>query len=197
MDNFDSLMKSCKIEIFKYSQRLYSKGLVSATGGNISMKLGDRILITASNISLGDIELEEIVLCDLEGNLLYSDTLLKPSKEINLHIAVYKHRPEIKAVLHAHPSYATAFSLLDEKLILFSQTAKSKLRNVEIISQAQAGSLELASNVEYAVKQYTSTNNFLMKGHGILSLGLSVKECFEHTELLEDASKIAILLKSL
>ncbi|NCB52712.1 MAG: class II aldolase/adducin family protein [Clostridia bacterium] len=197
MWSFETSYKDELSEIIKYSALVYWRRLVSAAGGNISMRCGDNILITASDVSLREVTADGVILCDMDGNVLEGNPSLKPSKETRFHLSIYHSRPGIGAVIHAHPCYSTAFSLSGKELPLYTVSAKLKLSNVPIIGEAPPGSAELAENVHRAVSEdHPDAFAYLMRAHGILTMGRTMKESFDLAELLEDTAKIAVLHKT-
>jgi L-ribulose-5-phosphate 4-epimerase len=197
MKTFYKLFEEEIKEIIKYSNLVYWRHLVSAAGGNISIRIGKNVLITASDVSMRDVTAGSLLLCDMDGKVLKGNPILKPSKETQFHLAIYKNRSEVEAVIHAHPCYSTTFSIIGEKLPLYSASAKMKLVNVPIISEATPGSAELVENVKHAVKDYPNTYAYIMSNHGVLTLGKTLKESFDRAELLENTAKIAILIKTI
>ena len=194
MWSFETTCKNELDEIIKYSGLVYWRRLVSAAGGNISARCGDNVLITASNVSLRETAADGVILCDMDGNVLEGNASLKPSKETRFHLSIYKSRPEVGAVIHAHPCYATAFSLDGEELPLYTVSAKLKLVRVPIIQEAPPGSAELAENVRRAVSEdHADVFAYIMRAHGILTMGRTMKETFDLAELLEDTAKIALV----
>lgn len=182
--------------IIEYAKLCYDRKLVSAAGGNVSMRCAEGFLITASNVSLRAVNKESIILCGLnDHHVIHGEKGLRPSKESPFHMNIYKYRKNINCVIHVHPNYATAFTYYKKELPLFTVSAKLKLHNVPIIAQAPPGSSELANNIAQAVGEaHPDTNAFLLEGHGILVMGESMEECFHSVELLEDAAHIAMLL---
>ena len=182
--------------IIRYAKLCYDRRLVSAAGGNISERCKEGILITASNISLRAVSTESILLCDREDrHIINGAEGLKPSKESPFHMNVYKYRKDVNCVIHAHPTYATAFTHCKKALPLLTVSAQLKLKEVPIIPRALPGSTELADNVTLAVREYPITDAFLLEGHGALVMGESMEECFNSLELLEDTAQIAMLLR--
>jgi L-fuculose-phosphate aldolase len=99
--------KDAMVEI---GRRLWQRGLVAGTEGNLSARLeGDRLLTTPTGVSKGFMTADMLVLTDLDGRVLEGDR--QPSSELKMHVEVYRNRPEINAVVHAHPPVATAFSV--------------------------------------------------------------------------------------
>lgn len=181
-------------EVIEFSELTYTRGLVSAAGGNISIRCGDAILITGSGVSLRSLTAEDLLLCNAQGKVLMGDQKLKPSKEMKFHLNIYGARPEVSCIIHAHPCFATALSLSRKAMPLLTESAQLKLREVPLIEKASPGSVELADNVLRAVKEtHPSAIAYLLEAHGILALGGTMRECFDTAELVEDSAKIAIL----
>lgn len=89
---------------------LYQRGYVVSNDGNVSVRIGeDQVLITPSGVSKGRLTPDMLVVCDLEGRVLAGR--LHPSSESAMHLLVYRERPDVGAVVHAHPPAATAFSI--------------------------------------------------------------------------------------
>lgn len=120
-------------DIIRYSALVYQKGLVSAAGGNVSARLGGDMLITGSNVPLRAVTYEGLVLCDAEGHVKRAAQGLKPSKETRFHLDVYRLRPEINYIIHAHPTYSVLWTLQKKPLPLYTESAKLKLGEVPIV----------------------------------------------------------------
>lgn len=181
-------------DIIRYSALVYQKGLVSAAGGNVSARLGGDMLITGSNVPLRAVTYEGLVLCDAGGHVKRAAQGLKPSKETRFHLDVYRLRPEINYIIHAHPTYSVLWTLQKKPLPLYTESAKLKLGEVPIVPDRAPGSTELADVVAETVANASAdTRAFLMEGHGILVMGKTMEECFDQAELLEDTAKIAFL----
>ena len=99
--------------IIDIGKRLYSKDLTIATSGNISMKIPEGILITSTGSILGNLQEEDIVLTDFDGNELEDK---KASSEKMLHVEIYKQRPDVYAIIHTHPVYLTTFAACHKNL---------------------------------------------------------------------------------
>jgi L-fuculose-phosphate aldolase len=99
-------------QLMTYARLAYARRLVGGTGGNFSARLGkDKMLITASGISLGDTRLENLITVDIATCQWEPQGELIPSKEYHFHADILRLRPEIGAVLHVHPPYATAYAV--------------------------------------------------------------------------------------
>ena len=99
-----------KQDIIEVGRRLYDKGYIVSNDGNISARISeDRIVATPTGLCKGTLSLEDLCICDMDGNLVSG--LLRPSSEIGMHLFLYRERPDAQAVVHAHPPTATGFSV--------------------------------------------------------------------------------------
>ncbi len=183
-------------EVCTYSRLVYERGLVSARGGNISARCDESFLITGTNVPLRMVDQNGVVLCGPDGNPLEGQPELRPSKETPFHSIVYRCRPEIRFIIHAHPVHSIAFTLLNKELPMCTDSARMKLVQAPIIPRACPGTPQLASNVEQAVLAHPQALAFLMQAHGVLVLGENAEDCFCLLELLEDTAKIALLAQA-
>ena len=109
--------KEIRQEICEIGRRMYDRRMVAANDGNISVRLSeDEILCTPTGVSKGFMKPEQLCLVDLSGNLLGEDRGFHPSSEVKMHLRVYQKRPDIKAVVHAHPIFATSFAVMGQAL---------------------------------------------------------------------------------
>jgi L-ribulose-5-phosphate 4-epimerase len=182
-------------ELSDFSRRAFNRGLVSGTGGNMSVRIPgtDQVLITPTGISLADIEPEINLLMNLDGAILENPCDLKSSKETGFHLAAYRLRPDAGAVAHLHPPYATAYSNKSKPLPMVTVSARGVLGEVPCIESAKAGSRELSQYVQEGLKQYPSVKVMLMREHGILALGPDLSTVYYLSDLAEDTAKIAFI----
>ncbi len=183
-------------ELSDFSIRSFKRGLVSGTGGNMSVRIPgtDEVLITPTGISLEDITPEINLLMNLDGAVLENPCGLKSSKETGFHLAAYRLRPETGAVAHLHPPYATAYSNRLQPLPLVTVSARGVLKEVPCIESAPAGSPELSRYVQEGLKQFpTWVKVVLMREHGTLALGADLANAYYLTDLAEDSAKIAFI----
>ena len=101
-----------KKQICDIGKRIYNRNMVAANDGNISVKISDNeFLCTPTGVSKGFMTPEYICKVDAKGNVLQANGEFKPSSEIKMHMRVYEKRPDVNAVVHAHPTYATSFAI--------------------------------------------------------------------------------------
>jgi len=186
-------------ELSEYSQRAFNRFLVSGAGGNLSVRVPDTdtVLITPTAISLGDVQPEEHLLMNLDGDVLESPKGLKGSKETSFHLAAYRIRPDIGAVSHVHPPYSTAYSNKGKGLPLVTISARVILKNVPCVECFLPGSQELSDTVCEGLKANLDAKALLMKEHGILAMGPDLKASYYIADLVEDTAKIAFIASNI
>ena len=176
-------------EVAYFMRRLYDKNLTTCSGGNVSLKLNkDMICITPSGLDKGRIKPEQIGIITLEGENLTPE--LRPSIETSMHIAVHKRRPEMKAVVHAHPVTASSFTASEKKINTALIAESAAILGTPVFAQyAIQGSAELAQLVAAASLQ---GNTILMSNHGVLTIGETLLKAFDRIEVLEASAKITL-----
>ncbi|MBL8040015.1 MAG: class II aldolase/adducin family protein [Chthonomonas sp.] len=178
-------------QICEIGYQMAAGGLVVATEGNISARPEeDRILITPSGVSKGNLRPEDLIVTDLTGEPLekHSGT---PSSEFRLHVAIYAQRPDCQAIVHAHPPYATAFSMSEiDMLSLATVEASAVLGKVCWVAFAWPGTDEMPREIRPLAKHHKT---FLLAHHGAVTLGKSVQDAFHRMQTLERTAQIAWL----
>ena len=179
-------------EIGEVGRRLYDRTLISGNEGNVSVRLGDALLVTPPGVCKGFLTPEMIVKTDLAGRPTDGR---RASTEVLMHTAVYRRRPDAQAVVHAHPTVATAFAVagiaLDQPLIA---EAVVTLGKVPVIPYGTPSTPELADNVGAAVCQAQA---LLLANHGALTVGDSLYRAWERMEALEQVAKITLVSRLL
>jgi L-fuculose-phosphate aldolase len=184
-----------KNQVAYYMRRLYERGLTTCLGGNISLKVSaETILITPSGIDKGNITGDQIG--QLHPNGANLTPMLKPSMETQMHLAVYAARPDVKAVIHAHPVTVSTFAA-SKTQINCRLLAESRLflGEVQTAPYACMGTAKLAENVVHVLA--TGNNAILMANHGALTVGESLLQAYDRMEVLESAAKITLMTKLL
>ncbi|MGI9862392.1 class II aldolase/adducin family protein [Moorella naiadis] len=184
-------------EMAAVSKQIFARNLTSATSGNISARVPghpEQVLIKATGKSFGDVEAEDFILVDLEGNILAGAG--KPSKEIRFHLGIMKARPEVGAVFHGHSAYATAYVTARGELPVVTAAAEGGLGKIGVIGFAPAGSVELAAMVNKAF-QDPELKAAVMTRHGFITVGPDIHWAFYLADVLEDNARVAFLLAQL
>ena len=185
-----------KKEICDIGKRIYNRGMVAANDGNISVKLNDHeFLCTPTGVSKGFMTPEYICKVDENGQVIQANKGFKPSSEIKMHMRVYKERPDVNAVVHAHPPTATAFTVANvplDKYIL--PEAVLVLGAVPTCDYGTPSTNEIPDSLE----PYLQNNDaFLLKNHGALTVGNTLTKAFFVMEEVEFFAKISFMARQL
>lgn len=177
-----------KKTLCRVGKEMKQAGLLAGCDGNISFRRDDgTIVITPSGVSKGHVKPDDLLILDGDGNVLKGTG--KPSSETSLHILTYKVRPDVNAIVHAHPVVATAVTVagLTFPSEIVTEGAMVLGPSVPTVPYAAPGSLELAALcAEYAQK----ANVLLLERHGAIALGTDLKEAWNRMETLEAVAKI-------
>ena len=176
-----------RAEIVEVGRLLWQRGLVGATEGNISCRLGNHgLLCTPGGVSKGHLKPDDIVLIDLEGHPMR--TRANPSSEIRLHLRFYKRRPDCEAVIHAHPPAATGFALAHKPIPNgLLPEAVVVLGPIAMCAFGMPGTEALPDSVEPFVMDH---DTFLLANHGAATLGDSLMDAYWRMETLERVATI-------
>jgi len=183
-----------KKELAYFMRRLYRQGLTTCSGGNISLRLeDDTLLITPSALDKGRIRSDQIGHMTLTGENL--TPTLKPSIETDMHRFVYLKRPNIRAIVHAHPPLATSFTASHQKINCNLIAESRAIIGVPVFAPyALMGTPELARLVSEAAQH---GNVILMENHGILTVGETLLRAFDRLEVIEASAKMTLVTTSL
>lgn len=188
------LMIKERAELIKYGKKLVEYNLTKGTGGNLSVfdRESGFMAITPSGIDFFEIELEDIVIMDLEGNVVEGTKV--PSSEWEMHLLQYKNRQDIDAVIHAHTTYLTVFACLRKPLVATHYMIAVAGKDVRCAEYATYGTHELAVNAVNAMKDRKAV---ILANHGILAGANDLLNAFNIIEELEYCAKINILANSI
>lgn len=177
--------------IVKYSQLMYNEHLVSATSGNISIRLPDRadaFAITPSSESYLTMTSERIVIMTIDGEILQCPDGARPSSEWRLHAELYRAKPEVKAIVHTHSPYATSFAVVREGIPLILIEMQPWLGgDVPLAEYAPTGSLQLGLN---AARDIKDRGGCLLANHGVVAVADNLDLAYVRATYIEDAAKI-------
>lgn len=173
-----------KKQICEIGKRIYDRGMVAANDGNISVKLNDNeFLCTPTGVSKGFMTPEYICKVDAEGNVLQANGNFRPSSEIKMHMRVYKCRPDVGSVVHAHPSYATSFAIAGIPLTApIMPEAVIALGCVPIAEYGTPSTAEIPDAIEKYLPYYDAV---LLENHGALSFSVDLLAAYHKMESLE------------
>jgi L-fuculose-phosphate aldolase len=173
-----------------FSELLHRLGFMPGTSGNLSVRLDkERLLVTPTGVSKFLLKPEDMVIVDLQGKLLAGSR--KVTSEVNMHLAVYHHRHDVRAVVHSHPPIATAFACVGRGLDqMLCQEAVMTLGAVPLASYATTGTEEVAASLAPFL---TGHDAILMANHGAVSYGTTLLEAFQKMETVEHLANIALI----
>ena len=180
--------------IVEVGRRLYARGYTASNDGNISVRLdGDRLLMTPKSVCKGFMDPAMMCITDLAGRKIAGDR--DPSSEMQMHLEVYRQRPDAKAVVHAHPPIATGFAVagipLDRAVLAEVVTT---LGSVPIAEYATPSTKELPDAVRKYVKAH---DGMLLANHGALTIGADVFAAYYKMETIEHFAKISLVARLL
>ena len=174
-------------DIVRVCRRLYQRGLIAGPDGNVSVRLLDgTILVTPSGISKVDVCDEDLVMVDLEGRP--QTHARAPSSELQMHLRIYRRRPDAMAVVHAHPPVATAFAVAGENFMApVLPEVILQMGGVPLLPYATPGTSALADSFEPFLDRHDA---FLLANHGATTLGPTLDIAHQRMESLEHAARI-------
>jgi L-fuculose-phosphate aldolase len=181
-------------DLADFGRMLHNQGFVAATDGNLSIRLDEnRILVTPTGFSKAMMEPDDMVIVDLDGHKLSGSN--NPSSEITMHLTIYKMRPDIGAVVHAHPCTATAFAsagiALDQPLC---SEIVITLGAVPLAPYATTGTHELSDSLAPYIPNH---NAILMANHGVVTYGRDLRQAYLRMESVEHYAKIVLAARQL
>ena len=181
-------------ELVKYSNKAYQKEFVSATDGNLSVRLDEnRIAITKSGICKGDVTEKDIVIVNNLGNKIEGEG--KASSELKIHLLVYNNRPDVNAVIHCHPVYSTAIATSNSDLTdpIFPEVILG-IGPVPLCEYGTPSTEELPNSMKPYIQNSWA---MLLQNHGAVAFGSDIASAYNRMEKLEHASKTIIISKIL
>jgi len=183
-----------KQEMVRICHLMHRKNLVAATDGNISARLSDdRLLITASGRNKGFIQAGEILTIDRTGKVIQGKG--QPTSEIQMHLTAYRLRPDIAAVVHAHPPLATACSIAGVSLdVGVLPEVIITLGAIPTAAYATPGTMAVSQSIEELIRSYDA---MVLAHHGGLTVGRSLMEAYNRMEKLEHAALIMVTARQL
>lgn len=175
--------------ICEIGRRLWIRGYVAANDGNITVRLPEGYLLsTPTGVSKGFMTPDMIIKVDLAGNVICGD--LAPSSELLMHLAVYKRRSDVNAVVHAHPPAATGFAVAGRSLCRpVTPEVIVSLGEVPLAPYGTPSTLELAASI---VDLLPNHDGMLLQNHGVLTLGADLYSAYFKMETIELAAQVSL-----
>jgi len=178
-------------DLVSVTLKVAERGWAPGSSGNTSLRLPNtnNFLIKATGESMTWTEPDAILKIDGDGKIITG--VGKPSKEVRFHLGIYSKRPEVGAVIHAHPPYATSWAIAGAVFPMVTGPAKIYLKKIPMVPPAPGGSPELAKMVTEAFAD-ESINVVLMQGHGLVAAGKTIFDAFNFVDWAEDAARAAV-----
>ena len=185
---------SLRADIVEVGRRMYARGYTASNDGNISVRLDpQRLLMTPKSVCKGFMTPDMMCITDLDGRKLQGDR--DPSSEMLMHLEVYRQRPDVKAVVHAHPPTATGFAVagipLDRPVLAEVLTT---LGSIPIAEYATPSTSELPAAVRKYIKAH---DGMLLANHGALTVGGDLYGAYYKMETIEHFAKISLVARML
>lgn len=189
-------LRETALELAACARSLYDRGYSFGTAGNVSALAGEVMLVSPTNSSLAELGEGSFSGMSLEGKHLEGP---RPSKEAHLHLAIYAARPEAKAVIHLHSPYATALACLPlresaDHLPIYTPYFAMRIPGLPVIPYFPPGHPDLAEHVKEAAMR---SPVLLLKNHGSLAAGRTIREASSLAEELEQQARLYFLLRGL
>lgn len=175
-------------------RRVESKGFVAATDGNISARLPNgNILATPTSLNKGFVNVDDLVELTIDGEQVSGKR--KPSTEIKMHLYIYMHRPEINAVVHCHPVYATGFAAARKPLMpnVFPEVIV-QFGEIPLADYATPSTPDLGESLQPYIARH---NAILLANHGAVTCGKDLWEAYFAMEKVEQTAQMLFVAESL
>lgn len=186
-----SQVESIKRKIVEIVQKEYRSGMVNTFEGNVSARLGDRVFITPSQIAKDVMTPDMIIELDLDGNVVNLPEGMKPSTEAGMHLEIYRLRKDVKAVVHNHSLYATAFAV--NNMPIESQALTEMILSIGDVPVAKYGSPGTAAIYEDIKNVIGNRFAVLLANHGLVTFGPDLDTAFSYAESVEKVAQTLVI----
>lgn len=189
-------MKNWKRKVIDAGIRMLSEGITIGTWGNVTVRDPETgyVYLSPSGMPYKTLVEDDIVVVRLDGSRVEGER--KPTIETEMHLAIYRARPECNAVIHTHPVYSTAFSAMGEDIpLLLDEAAQVLGDTVRTTSYALPGSQELADECVKALGDKAMA--CLLRSHGAVCLGRDLEQAFGNSTVLEATAKVYSIIRSM
>ncbi len=183
-----------KQDIVEVGKRLYNRGFVASNDGNISIRISEKeILITPTGVSKGYMETSDILKVDINGSVISGKKM--PTSEMKMHLAVYRKRADVQAIVHAHPQKATAFAIVGKTCDKI--TLPEVIFSLGFISLAEYGTPSTDEVPRSVEKHIGNSDAILLSNHGALTVGKDIYDAYYKMETLEHFASITLYARLL
>ena len=172
--------------VVELGRELLESGLTKGSGGNVSVRTGDRVAVSPSGIPYEDVASDIVPIVDLDGNQLEGE--LAPSNETPMHTMIYQARDDIGGIVHSHSPYASTFASLGEPIPASHYLIAYAGTEIPVAGYAPPGSETLGElAVEALGDEY---NACLLQNHGVIAIGEDGSDAMEVAEMVEFVAQI-------
>lgn len=180
--------------VCQVAKMAYDKGFITNVDGNFSVRIREReVLITPAGYPKAFLQPQDIALIDLDGKVVSGDT--RPSTEVSMHIMAYRERPEMRAICHAHPKHAVAFTLAGLSLdITVIPEVVVTIGTIPTAPYGTPGTQELPDSLRETIK---ISDVVMLERHGALTLGTTMIDAFRKLEVVEHTAEILYYARTL
>ncbi len=187
-------LKKCKADLIRAAHKVIEAGLNFGTWGNMSCRgAGNQVIITPSGIPYADLQSEDLCVVNLEGEVMQGHW--KPSTELPLHLAIYKARQEMDAIVHVHSKYASAFAVARKEIPIASEEMAQLLgMAVPVADYALPGSDLLGKNTVTALGNGYAA---LLASHGLVAAGSLLDEALLRCLVIERSARVLLFSRLL
>lgn len=180
-------------ELCKYARKTVANKLVVGPGGNISAKFEGKMYLSPSGFALDEVEPHQWVEVDIETGEI-TDIGLRPSSEVLMHLYAYRANPDIGAIVHTHPPYCIAFTLVEQDLPIMFPDQAALVGNTVYVPYVLPTTDKLA---DAYVEKVNEANSVLLGNHGLVTSGRNLREAYYRTEVVEESTKIYLIAKAI
>lgn len=180
-------------ELCKYARKTVTNKLVVGPGGNISARHEGKMYLSPSGFALDEVEPEQWVEVDIESGEI-TDIGLRPSSEVLMHLYAYRANPNMGAIVHTHPPYCIAFTLVEQELPIMFPDQAALVGKTLYVPYVLPTTHKLADAYVEVAGQASSV---LLGNHGLVTSGRNLREAYYRTEVVEESAKIFLIAKAI
>lgn len=180
-------------ELCKYARKTVANKLVVGPGGNISAKHENKMYLSPSGFALDEVEPEQWVEVDIASGEI-TDIGLRPSSEVLMHLYAYRENPRIGAIVHTHPPYCIAFTLVERDLPVMFPDQAALVGKTVYVPYVLPTTDRLADAV---VEKVNDASSILLGNHGLVTTGRNLREAYYRTEVVEESAKIYLIASAI
>ncbi len=182
----EETLNQIREDMAKIAKRLFERGLIAGTEGNLSVRLEkNRLLITPTGINKGMLKKEDLIVINQYGEVIEGDG--QPSTESAMHVVIYQHCPKINAIIHAHPSFTIALTLVGFRLDYPYLPEAAILSPIGVAPYSTPGTSEVAESL---ISLLPRCRTIILERHGAVTLGKDLNEAFNLMDSLEHMAQI-------